>query len=101
MNFTGIFDDPTGIAGYMMETFSGMQPYFWVLFFGAIIGYVYLCMQSITATIIAIILVFGIFGGTAISGYFADIPLFSQFLYIIALVGLTALVGAFIMKRRF
>jgi len=101
MNYTGIFNDPSGIAGYMMETFNGMQPYFWVLFFGAIIGYVYLSMQSITAAIIAIILMFGIFGSTAISGYFADVSLFNQLLYIITLVGITSLVGGFIMKKRF
>jgi hypothetical protein len=85
----------------MMETFAPMQPWFWILFFGAIIGYVYLSMQSITATIVAILLVFGIFGTTAIGGFFADVPIFSQFLYIITLVGLTALIGGLVMKRRF
>jgi len=102
MNYTGIFDDPSGIAGYMMETFSGMQPYFWVLFFGGIIGYIYLSMQSITAAIIAILLTFGLWGAVNFPGIslFNDVPLFNQFLYIITLVGLTALVGGFIMKKR-
>jgi hypothetical protein len=101
MNYTGIFDDPAGLVGYMMETFEPMQPYFWVLFFGGIIGYIYLATQSLTATIIAILLVLGIFGTTSLSGYFAEVPVFSQFLYIVTLVGLTALVGTFIMKKRF
>ena len=101
MNFTGIFDDPAGLMGYMLETFDGMEPYFWVLFFGAIVGYVYLSMQSITATIVAILLVFGIFGTTAVGGFFADVPVFNQFLYIVVLVGLTALIGGLVMKRRF
>ena len=103
MNYTGIFDDPSGIMGYMMETFAPMQPWFWVLFFGAIIGYVYLSMQSITATIIAILLVFGIWGSVQLPGVplFKDVPIFSQFLYIVTLVGLTALIGGLVMKRRF
>ena len=100
MNFTGIFDDPGGIVGYMMETFAPMQPYFWVLFFGAIIGYVYLAMQSLTAAVIVILLVLGIFGTTTLSGYFAAVPVFFQFLYIITIVGLSSLVVAFVIKRR-
>lgn len=101
MNYTGIFDDPTGIAGYIMETFNSMDPYFWPLFFGGIIGFVYLKTQSTVAAIIAIIITFGLWGGTATISLFKDVPLFSQFLYIVTLIGLTALVGGLIMKRRF
>lgn len=100
MNYTGIFDDPAGLVGYLMETFAPMQPYFWILFFGGIIGYVYLAMQSLTATIIVILLVLGLFGTTTLSGYFAAVPVFSQFLYIITIVGLASLVVAFVIKRR-
>jgi hypothetical protein len=100
MNYTGIFSDPSGIIGYLLETFTPMNPYFWVLFFVGVIGYVYLALQSITATIIVILITFGIFGGTSISGYFAAVPVINQLLYIITLFGLMLLIGTFVMKRR-
>lgn len=100
MNYTEIFTDPGGIAGYMMQTFSGMQPYFWVMFFGGIIGYVYLSMKSLTATVVMILLTFGIWAGTAFgTDYLGAVPVFTQLLYIITLVGLVTLVATFIMKR--
>jgi hypothetical protein len=102
MNYTEIFTDPNGIAGYMMQTFSSMQPYFWVMFFGGIIGYVYLAMKSLTATVVMILLTFGIWAGTSFSlTYFgaSEVSLFVQLLYTITLVGLVTLVATFIMKR--
>lgn len=99
INYTAIFDD---LIGYGMQTFDPMQPYFWLLFFGAIIGYIYGAVRSIVVTVIAIILVFGIFAGTTLSGYFSDskVSIFSQFMYILTLVGLVLLVGALLTKRR-
>jgi hypothetical protein len=97
MNYTSFFTD---IAGYMLMTFQPMQPYFWILFFGGIIGFIYCALNNLTAAVIAIILVFAIFATTSLSGYFAAVPLFNQFLYIIVLIGLTLLIGTFIMKRR-
>jgi hypothetical protein len=98
MNYTDFFSN---IFGYALETFAPMQPYFWPLFFGGIIGYIYCAMNSLIAAVVGILLVFGVFAGTAVSGFFAEVPVFSQFLYIITIVGFTLLVGTLIMKRRF
>jgi hypothetical protein len=101
MNYTGIFDDPSGIMGYMMETFQPMNPLFWVIIFGALICYVYLASKSLIAAVILILITFATFGGTVISGYFSDVPIFTQFLYIITLFGIASLIFGLVMKRRF
>jgi hypothetical protein len=103
MNYTGIFaNNSSGLIGYALETFDPMQPWFWVMFFGAIIGYIYCAMNSVTATVVAILITLGVWATAAFgTDYLSSVPVFNQFLYIIVLLGLTLLVGTFIMKRRF
>jgi len=85
-----------GIFDYMLSTYSAIDPYFWPLVFIGIIGYIYVAVQSVTVAVVSIIVTFALFGTT--TSIFESIPMFSQFLYIIAIVGITCLFVALFIK---
>lgn len=94
-----IFDNITsGIPDYAIAAFNSVEPYFWPIIFIGIIGFLYAAMSSITIAIIGILVTLAMFSTT--SALFADVPLITQFLYIITVIGLALLITALFINRR-
>ena len=87
-----------GILDFAMTAYGSLEPWTYPLIFVGIIGYVYATMQSIIVTIVAIIFTFGIYAVT--TNVFADVPDVSLFFYLISIIGISLLIGAFAYKRR-
>ena len=83
---------------YIVEAFSAIDPWFYPLVFLGIIGFVYGATNSIISAVIMILIMFGLFAGT--TSIFSGIPEITQFLYLIAILGITLLVVTFFLKRR-
>lgn len=86
------------IFGFAMSAFSPLEPWLYPFIFLGIIGYIYSAMESITVTVVAILITFGIFAGT--TSIFESVPQISQFLYIVSVIGITMLIATLIIKKR-
>ena len=89
-----------GIPEYAVDAFSAVDPWFYPILLVGIIGYIYGCMNSATSAIVAIIITLGIFGVTTSVFEGEGIPIVTQFLYIITVVGLTLLIVNLMLHRR-
>lgn len=93
-----IWDDfNSGMLQYAIDAFNAIDIWFWPFVFIGIIGYLYAAMESVTVAVVGILITFGLFATT--TSIFADVPELSQFLYIIAIIGITLLITALFIKR--
>jgi len=94
-NFTYIFENfiTWSIQGY--TNIVGF--FFWPILFSIVIGYTYLTNRSVVASAIAILILFGAFGGTSVM---ADVDQWAMFMQAIVIVALTALVLVFLTRFR-
>lgn len=83
---------------YAVQAFQAVDPWFYPIIFIGIIGYLYTCMHSVTVAIVGIIITFGMFAVT--TNIFAEVPEITQFLYLVAITGITVLIVTLITKRR-
>lgn len=90
-NFTA-----NGIFQYAMNAYSHLDPWLWPFIILGIIGFVYAAMQSLIVAVVAIIILFGALAGT--TDIFSYAPEPTQFAYLLAIIGLTALFAAFFIK---
>lgn len=84
------------IMGYWIDGYANTEPYLFPFLFLGVIGFIYASVQSITVTVIIIIITMSLFG----SSFFAGIPNMTDFLYIITLLGISLLLVTLFIKRR-
>lgn len=80
------------------DAFSQLEPWFYPFLIVGIIGFLYTGLNSITVAIVGILITFGILAAT--TGIFNQIPTFTQFFYIITIIGLTLLFTTLFIKYR-
>jgi len=93
-----IWSNFTEIPTYVIDAFSAVDIWFWPLIFIGIVGFLYSAMDSITVAVVGILITFGLFGTT--TSIFEGVPEFSQFLYIVAIIGICLLIYTLVTKRR-
>lgn len=88
-----------GVPEYATDAFAAIDPWFYPLILFGIIGYIYTSMQSVTSAIIGILITLGLF--TVTTSIFAaeGVPMMTQFLYIVTLIGLTMLILSLLLRR--
>jgi len=79
-----------GLIEYAMDAYSNVEPWTYPLIFIGIIGFVYTATHSIITAVAAILIVFGIYATTV--NVFENVPDVSLFMYIVTLVGISALI---------
>jgi len=87
-----------GIINFAMNTFAPVQPWLYPFVIIGVIGYVYSSMESVSVTLVAILITFGTFAGT--TNIFAGVPAIVTLFYIIAILGITLLLTTVIIKKR-
>lgn len=86
-----------GFMDFIFSTYDTLEPWFYPLIFVAIVGYIYLGMNSIIAGVAAILAVLAVYGGT--TDIFNDVPDLELFFYIIVIIGVASLIIAFVIKH--
>lgn len=87
--------DIFNIIEFSFNAYDGLHEFKWPLILVAMIGYVYLGVKSITATVAAILLTFVLVGASV----WAGVPDISSFMAIITVIGLACLVLAVLLKK--
>lgn len=85
-----------GIINYALSAYSHIEPWLWPLILLGIVGFIYGAMQSLIVAVVGIIIIFGALAGT--TDVFSYAPEPTQFAYILAVVGITALLVGFFIK---
>ena len=94
-----IWDDfIDSIPNFSMDAFESVDPFTWPLIVVGIIGFIYATSHSVTVAVVGILITLASFVGT--TTIFTDIPALTQFLYIIAVIGIALLLTTVIIKRR-
>ena len=82
---------------YAIDAYSAIDPWFYPILLFGIVGYVYTYMRSTIAAVVAIFITLGIYGATGIFNGTYELTLF---MYIVALVGVVALIVTFVQSKQ-
>lgn len=87
-----------GIIEYAVAAFDAIDPWFYPLVMLGFIGYIYGCMHSAIAAVIAIIITIGLFAaGTNI---FIQTSELTILLYLITVIGIAFFITTLMLRRR-
>lgn len=95
-NFTEFMADPADIAMTPFQIYVGVV--MWPIIMAGVIGLVYKTTDHMSTTVAAIFIVFGLFGST---NAFIQAPEFSQWFFIVAVLGWAGVVLTLFVKKRY
>ena len=95
-NFTQFMADPGDLAMTGFQLYVGVV--MWPIIMAGAIGYVYRTTSHLSTTVAAIFIVFALFGST---NGFIQAPEFSQWFFIVAVLGWAGVVLTLFVKKRY
>ena len=86
-----------GFINYSLDSYNILGIWLYPLLLLGIVGYIYASMHSITVAVVGIIITIGVFASTSM--IFVNVPIITQFLYIIVVLGICMLLVGVFIKR--
>lgn len=95
-NFSNFMNDPIDWSMTPFQLYVGVL--MWPIIMAGVIGYVYRSTHHLSTTVAAIFIVFALFGST---NSFIQAPEFSQFFFMVAVLGWAGVVLTLFVKKRY